>query len=72
MGKLEEGDYLLIEMTTGTYTYEIFEMFVVHETDMSVVQSTQPNEILTLSTCFPFDYIGSAEERYIINAKRIY
>ncbi|KUP04448.1 hypothetical protein Q75_15670 [Bacillus coahuilensis p1.1.43] len=72
MGKLEEGDYLLIEMTTGTYTYEIFEMFVVHETDMSAVQSTKPNEILTLSTCFPFDYIGSAEERYIINAKRIY
>ncbi|TYS18129.1 class D sortase [Rossellomorea vietnamensis] len=71
MGELKEGDQLKIEMSNGTYTYEIYEMFIVKEDDMSVVQSTTPDEILTLSTCYPFEYLSSTEERYIINAKRI-
>ncbi|TYR75381.1 class D sortase [Rossellomorea vietnamensis] len=71
MGELKEGDQLNVEMSNGTYTYEIYEMFIVKEDDMSVVQSTNPDEILTLSTCYPFEYLSSTEERYIINAKRV-
>ncbi|MGM0843544.1 MAG: class D sortase [Bacillota bacterium] len=71
MGELKEGDQLKVEMSNGTFTYEIYEMFIVKEDDMSVVQSTNPDEILTLSTCYPFEYLSSTEERYIINAKRI-
>ncbi|RIW36170.1 class D sortase [Bacillus salacetis] len=71
MGDLQEGDQLKVEMSNGTFTYEIYEMFVVKEDDMSVVLSTSPDEILTLSTCYPFEYLSSTVERYIINAKRI-
>ena len=71
MGDLKEGDMLRVEMSTGTFTYEIYEMFIVKEDDMSVVQSTSPDEILTLSTCYPFEYLSSTEKRYIINAKRV-
>lgn len=71
MGELKEGDQLNVEMSNGTSTYEIYEMFIVKEDDMSVVQSTNPDEILTLSTCYPFEYLSSTEERYIINAKRV-
>ncbi|WP_240189877.1 class D sortase [Bacillus sp. P14.5] len=71
MGELKEGDQLNVEMSNGTHTYEIYEMFIVKEDDMSVVQSTNPDEILTLSTCYPFEYLSSTEERYIINAKRV-
>ncbi|WP_456273084.1 class D sortase [Bacillus sp. AK031] len=71
MGDLKEGDLLHIEMESGKFTYEIYEMFIVKEDDMSVVQTTSPDEILTLSTCYPFEYLSSTEERYIINAKRV-
>jgi sortase A len=71
MGDLQKGDQLKVEMSNGTFTYEIYEMFVVKEDDMSVVQPTSPDEILTLSTCYPFEYLSSTVERYIINAKRI-
>ncbi|MBO1914107.1 sortase, partial [Microvirga sp. 3-52] len=37
--------------------------------DRTVIRSTAPDEILTLSTCYPFSYIGSAPDRYIIYAK---
>ncbi|MCA1055137.1 class D sortase [Rossellomorea aquimaris] len=71
MGKIEKGDQLLLEMKSGTYRYEVFETVIVKETDVSVLQPTTPEEILTLSTCYPFEYLSSTEERYIINARRI-
>jgi sortase A len=71
MGKIEKGDTLSIQMESGTHQYEVFETFIVKETDLSVLQPTSPEEILTLSTCYPFEYLSSTEERYIINARRI-
>ncbi|WP_341979175.1 class D sortase [Rossellomorea oryzaecorticis] len=71
MGEIEKGDTLSIQMESGTHQYEVFETFIVKETDLSVLQPTSPEEILTLSTCYPFEYLSSTEERYIINARRI-
>jgi sortase A len=70
LGELEKGDLLIIEMPEGTFTYAIYRMEIVDAEDRSVIRSTAPNEILTLSTCYPFNFIGSAPERYIIYAKR--
>jgi sortase A len=70
IGALQEGDTLTLEMKNGTFTYEIFETFVVDESDVSVLEPTSPHEILTLSTCYPFEYLSSTDERYIINARR--
>ncbi|OIU67792.1 hypothetical protein BHE18_12875 [Rossellomorea aquimaris] len=71
MGKIENGDILSIDMATGTHEYEVFESLIVKEDDLSVLQPTSPEEILTLSTCYPFEYLSSTEDRYIINARRI-
>jgi sortase A len=71
MGKIENGDILSIDMATGTHEYEVFESLIVKEDDLSVLQPTSPQEILTLSTCYPFEYLSSTEDRYIINARRI-
>jgi sortase A len=71
MGEIKNGDKLSIEMASGTHEYEVFESFIVKEDDISVLQPTSPEEILTLSTCYPFEYLSSTEDRYIINARRI-
>jgi sortase A len=71
MGELQKGDQLTIQMETGRHIYEIYETLVVKETDLSVLEPTAPEEVLTLSTCYPFEYLSSTTDRYIINARRI-
>lgn len=71
MGELEIGDELVVEMGYGTFTYKIYETDIVDADDTTVIRSTAPDEILTLSTCYPFTYVGSAPDRYIIYAERL-
>ncbi|MEG9296069.1 class D sortase [Mangrovibacillus sp. Mu-81] len=71
MGEIERGDILEVQLKSGFHQYEVFETFIVEETDLSVLKTTAPDEILTLSTCYPFEYLSSTEERYIINARKM-
>ena len=68
-GELEHGDEIHVKMQAGTFVYTIFDTEIVDADDRTVIRSTAPEEILTLSTCYPFSYIGSAPDRYIIYAK---
>ncbi|MGM0853875.1 MAG: class D sortase [Bacillota bacterium] len=72
IGELQHGDILSIVMPTGTYSYEIFKTYIVDESDTSIIRTTRPEEILTLSTCYPFTLVGASTERYIIEAIRIH
>jgi sortase A len=68
LGEVKIGDLLIVEMGDETFTYRITEQLIVDEDDRTVIV---PHEeaVLTLVTCYPFDYIGSAPERYILQAK---
>lgn len=68
-GELEHGDDIHVQMENGTFIYTIFDTEIVDADDRTVIRPTAPDEILTLSTCYPFSYIGSAPDRYIIYAK---
>lgn len=68
LGELEIGDELIVEMSYGKFTYVIQETDIVDAEDRTVIRSTAPNEVLTVTTCYPFSYIGNAPERYIIYA----
>lgn len=71
LGELEIGDILTIELPYGEFSYEIYETFIVDADDTTVIRSTAPNEVLTVSTCYPFNFVGNAPERYIIHAHPI-
>jgi sortase A len=45
------------------------ELKVVGPTDLAVLDSTS-SATLTLITCFPFDYVGPAPNRFIVRAER--
>ena len=68
MGELEIGDILTVQTTYGDFSYEITDTEIVDADDRTVIASTAPDEVLTLTTCYPFSYIGNAPDRYIINA----
>lgn len=67
LGELEEGDVLVMETATGTYTYEISQIRIVDKDDRTVVVHTD-HAVLTVSTCYPFQYVGSAPDRYVLMA----
>ncbi|MDY0393888.1 class D sortase [Virgibacillus halophilus] len=69
LDKLKHGDKLIVKMGHGTFTYAITDTEIVEENDQTVIHSTAPDEVLTLSTCYPFHYIGNAPKRYIVYAE---
>lgn len=70
LGKVELGDEITVETLAGEFKYEVFKQFIVDQDDRGVIVPHE-EEILTLITCYPFQFVGSAPERYILQAKRI-
>ena len=67
LGELIAGDRFIIDMGYGKFEYEMRESQIVAADDTTVIKP-HGEEVLTLSTCYPFSYIGSAPDRYIIYA----
>ncbi|WP_028399571.1 class D sortase [Ectobacillus panaciterrae] len=67
-GELKKGDEFIVELPYGTFRYKMDDARIVKADDTSIIGSTKPNEVLNLSTCYPFQYVGSAPDRYVIYA----
>jgi sortase A len=65
LGEIKLGDLLLVSTSYGLFTYQINKIRIVAANDKTVIVPT-PNAVLTLSTCYPFIYIGNAPKRYIV------
>ncbi len=65
--KLKKGDQLIVSTREHTFKYQIHKIRIVDKDDKTVIVP-KPNATLTLSTCYPFQYIGHAPKRYIIEA----
>ncbi|NLP51904.1 class D sortase [Bacillus sp. RO1] len=70
LGELEVGDKVMFGFDGGWYTYKIGRIRVVDKNDTSVVVA-RPREVLTITTCYPFTFIGRAPERYVLEAEFI-
>lgn len=70
IGKLKKGNLLIIENASGSFTYEIKGTKIVHADDRTVIVP-KDHGVLTLTTCYPFNFIGKAPDRYIISADLI-
>lgn len=72
-GRLTElgvGDEILVrDKKKHQYKYQVFDVKVVKETDMTVLESTEQKE-LTLITCYPV-YIQNPPTRLIIKARQV-
>jgi len=67
---LKIGDQLIVQTSAGTFAYEIGGVRIVDKDDRTVIVPTD-HAVLTLSTCYPFNYVGSAPDRYIISADAV-
>ena len=64
---VEEGDEIELETLTGTQLYAVDSISIVSPDDVSVL-SPRARPSLTLVTCYPFYFVGSAPQRYIVQA----
>jgi sortase A len=67
---IRADDTIDLETTAGTYRYVVKSTRIVTPRDVSVLEASG-GETLTLVTCYPFYYVGSAPKRFIVHAQQV-
>ncbi|WP_324318917.1 class D sortase [Povalibacter sp.] len=62
------GDTLLLETLTATREYRVTRLDIVDPDNVSVLAPTT-SATITLVTCYPFYFVGSAPQRFIVHAR---
>ena len=67
---IRKDDIVVLDTLSGKYSYRVTFTKIV---DPSAVEVLAPSagDTLTLVTCYPFYYVGSAPDRFIVRAERI-
>jgi sortase A len=68
---IQKNDRITFQSPAGTYRYEVISTKIVKPSDLSVLQPEGTNKLLTMITCYPFYYIGSAPKRFIVQAQLV-
>jgi sortase A len=64
------GDAITFKTPDGAFEYVVESTAVVAASEVGVLASSD-GRTLTLITCFPFDYIGSAPSRFVVHAREL-
>jgi sortase A len=68
--KISQRDEVMLTTLDGAYAYSVDSAKIVDPDDVGVLKDTgQPT--LTLVTCYPFIYVGSAPKRFVVQARRL-
>jgi sortase A len=65
---IKPDDLITFQSQNQTFTYRVHDTHIVKPSDVGVLRS-DGHEALTLITCYPFYYVGSAPERFIVHAE---
>ena len=67
---VQADDVITLTTPGGEYRYRVVSTKIVSPNNVAVLDS-DGNQILTLVTCYPFYYLGSAPDRFIVRATRV-
>lgn len=67
LGKIKIGASIKITTRYGAYTYRVTGTRIVDRDDRTVIVPTE-SATVTLSTCYPFRFIGNAPQRFVVSA----
>jgi sortase A len=65
---IREGDDIVLQTPHGQYLYRVRKTRVISTGNVSVFEPT-PDPQLSLITCYPFYYVGSAPKRFVVEAR---
>jgi len=66
---IRQNDVITVSTPLGEYRYRVVSTRIVSPSDVAVLDRSE-EEILTLVTCYPFYFVGSAPKRFIVRAQR--
>jgi sortase A len=66
---ITQGDAIELETKAGVAHYRVERTWIVDPDDVTVLDPT-PSPSITLVTCYPFYFVGSAPQRFIVRAVR--
>jgi LPXTG-site transpeptidase (sortase) family protein len=69
LAKLVVGDTIVTESDAGNLTWSVTRLIVVNADAPALRESNQPR--LTLTTCWPIAYFGTAPDRLIVEAEPV-
>jgi sortase A len=67
LAKVRKDDAIDLETDQGTFRYIVTSTEIVSPRDVNVLKASG-GKTLTLVTCYPFYYVGSAPKRFIVHA----
>jgi sortase A len=67
---IRANDEITLTTLHGSYRYRVDSTRVVEPEDTTVLDDSG-EAILTLVTCYPFNFVGSAPKRFIVRARRV-
>jgi sortase A len=68
--RIKVGDEIRFTTVAGTFKYRVISLRIVLPEAIEVLNNTQL-PTLTLVTCYPFDFIGTAPQRLIVHAEMV-
>ena len=68
---IKQGDDVTFQSTAGNYRYRVISTQIVVPSNISVLKPPAEGGWLTMITCYPFYYVGSAPKRFIVQAKLV-
>ena len=68
--KLKAGDRLTLTTASHVFEYEVRDTWVVEPDDVQVLDPTTAPAI-TLVTCYPFNFVGNAPQRFIVRGELV-
>lgn len=67
---VRRGDQVRLNTPDGTFEYRVDSIRLVKPTETQVLASSS-RPTLTLITCYPFNYVGAAPDRFIVRARQV-
>jgi sortase A len=67
---LRTGDEIQFSTLHGDFRYVVESLIIVEPDNVAVLAPSSEN-VLTLVTCYPFSYIGSAPKRFVARARQV-
>jgi sortase A len=67
---VKAGDPLIITTAERVFEYQVRRTWIVEPEDVEVLDATS-SPAVTLVTCYPFNFVGDAPQRFIIRAELV-
>jgi sortase A len=68
LGKARRGDRIVLVTPEARHEYVVDATRIAEPTDLSALDDGE-HAMLTLITCYPFNWVGPAPKRFIVQAR---